>query len=187
MRPIAGRMRPKTSASGIFSTNRNRPVSTSMLTRILVPKPKKAFQSPGAHKIGRKPAVDVVIARSSSCLGNSVRSPTPIPSAHEGRAPAGICKNPKRLPNIHANGMPVMTSRRGSWEGDSESAENAVDSNRLGAARVFRSQDARAHRPAYSRGQRAPHNHGSVDKLSKRPAARRKIRQTFERELTAGN
>jgi hypothetical protein len=33
-----------------------------------VPKPKKAFQSPGAHKIGRKPAVDVVvvIARSSS-------------------------------------------------------------------------------------------------------------------------
>src|SRR5258708_40061331 len=69
MRPIAGRMRPKTSASGIFSTNRNRPVSTNMLTRILVPKPKKAFQSPGAHKIGRKPAVDVevvVIARSSS-------------------------------------------------------------------------------------------------------------------------
>src|SRR4029077_10476405 len=68
MRPIAGRMRPKTIASGIFSTNRNRPVSTSMLTRILVPKPKKAFQSPGAHKIGRKPAVDVVdvIARSSS-------------------------------------------------------------------------------------------------------------------------
>src|SRR5580700_263296 len=68
MRPIAGRMRLKTSASGIFSTNRNRPVSTNMLTRILVPKPKKAFQSPGAHKIGRKPAVDVVvvIARSSS-------------------------------------------------------------------------------------------------------------------------
>src|SRR5258708_10442605 len=67
MRPIAGRMRPKSSASGISSTNRNRPVSTNMLTRILVPKPKKAFQSPGAHKIGRKPAVDVVvIARSSS-------------------------------------------------------------------------------------------------------------------------
>src|ERR1700685_883851 len=61
MRPIAGRMRPNTSESGIFSTNRNRPVSTSMLTRILVPKPKKAFQSPGAHKIGRKPAVDVVL------------------------------------------------------------------------------------------------------------------------------
>src|SRR5258707_259980 len=54
-------MRPKTSASGIFSTNRNRPVSTNMLTRILVPKPKKAFQSPGAHKTGRKPAVDVVV------------------------------------------------------------------------------------------------------------------------------
>ena len=61
MRPIAGRMRPKTSESGIFSTNRNRPVSTNMLTRMLVPKPKKAFQSPGAHRIGRKPVVDVVV------------------------------------------------------------------------------------------------------------------------------
>src|SRR5580693_8208427 len=61
MRPIAGRMRPNTSESGIFSTNRNRPVSTSMLTRMLVPKPKKAFQSPGAHKIGRKSVVDVVV------------------------------------------------------------------------------------------------------------------------------
>src|SRR5712691_4046700 len=50
--PSAGRMRPKTSESGIFSTNRNRPVSTSMLTRILVPKPKNAFQSPGVHIAG---------------------------------------------------------------------------------------------------------------------------------------
>src|SRR5580704_2381255 len=68
MRPIAGRMRPKTRESGVFSTKRNRPVSTSMLTRMLVPKPKKAFQSPGAHKIGRKSVVDVVvvIAPSSS-------------------------------------------------------------------------------------------------------------------------
>ena len=46
-------MRPNTSKSGIFSTNRRRPVSTSMLTRILVPNPKKAFQSPGVHKTGR--------------------------------------------------------------------------------------------------------------------------------------
>jgi hypothetical protein len=68
---------------------------------------------------------------------NAVRSPTPIPSAHEGRAPAAICKNPKRLPNIHANGMPVVTSRGGPWEGDEESAENTVDSNRLEAARWF--------------------------------------------------
>ena len=47
-------MRPNTSESGIFSTNRNRPVSTSMLTRMLVPKPKKAFQSPGVHSAGLK-------------------------------------------------------------------------------------------------------------------------------------
>src|SRR4029450_2721094 len=46
-------MRPNTSESGIFSTKRNRPVSTSMLTRMLVPKPKNAFQSPGVHSTGR--------------------------------------------------------------------------------------------------------------------------------------
>ncbi len=51
--PTAGRMRPNTSASGIFSTNRSSAVSVSMLTRILVPKPKNAFQSPGVHKVGR--------------------------------------------------------------------------------------------------------------------------------------
>ena len=34
-------MRPNTSESGIFSTKRNSPVSTSMLTRMLVPKPNK--------------------------------------------------------------------------------------------------------------------------------------------------
>ena len=45
-------MRPNTSASGIFSTKRNSPVSTSMLTRMLVPKPKKAFQSPGVQSFG---------------------------------------------------------------------------------------------------------------------------------------
>src|ERR1700745_2815094 len=57
-------MRPNTSEAGIFSTNRNSPVSTSILTRILVPKPKKAFQSPGVHKTGLKsdlPAVPVML------------------------------------------------------------------------------------------------------------------------------
>src|ERR1700745_188300 len=47
-------MRPNTSESGIFSTKRNSAVSVSMLTRMLVPKPKKAFQSPGVHIFGRK-------------------------------------------------------------------------------------------------------------------------------------
>src|ERR1700733_5391107 len=47
-------MRPNTSSSGILSTKRNRPVNTSMLTRMLVPKPKNAFQSPGTQnfKVG---------------------------------------------------------------------------------------------------------------------------------------
>jgi hypothetical protein len=61
--PSAGRMRPKTSESGIFNTNRNKPVSTSILTRILVPNPKNAFQSPAVHKAGRfiSDAVAVII------------------------------------------------------------------------------------------------------------------------------
>src|ERR1700683_3659296 len=112
MRPIAGKMRPKTSESGIFNTNRNRPVSTSMLTRILVPKPKKAFQSPGAHKIGRKPAVDVVVVIARSSIM------------------AGICKIPSDCGTIHASGMPIMTPRRRGAEGGDESGENTVDSKR---------------------------------------------------------
>src|ERR1700755_2557609 len=45
-------MRPNTRESGIFSTKRRSPVSTSMLTRMLVPNPKNAFQSPGVHSAG---------------------------------------------------------------------------------------------------------------------------------------
>src|ERR1700748_2938579 len=45
-------MRPNTSESGIFSTNRSSAVSVSILTRMLVPKPKKAFQSPGVQRAG---------------------------------------------------------------------------------------------------------------------------------------
>src|SRR5271165_2632066 len=52
IRPVAGRMRPKTRLSGIFKTNRSSPVSVSRLTRILVPNPKNAFQSPGTHSFG---------------------------------------------------------------------------------------------------------------------------------------
>src|SRR3954447_12530972 len=53
-------MRPNTNVSGIFSTNRSRPVSTSMLTKMLVPKPKKAFQSPGVHNAGAKLFADLM-------------------------------------------------------------------------------------------------------------------------------
>ena len=45
-------MRPNTRSSGIFSTKRNSAVSVSMLTRMLVPKPKNAFQSPRVHSAG---------------------------------------------------------------------------------------------------------------------------------------
>src|SRR5690242_904018 len=58
-------MRPNTSWSGILSTKRKRPVRTSMLTRMLVPNPKKAFQSPGVQMVGRRDlSVTIVIARS---------------------------------------------------------------------------------------------------------------------------
>jgi hypothetical protein len=64
-------MRPNTSESGIFSTKRSSPVSTSMLTRMLVPNPKNAFQSPEVHKVGVlvSDAVDV-IARSCQLVGS---------------------------------------------------------------------------------------------------------------------
>src|SRR6267143_6978199 len=52
IRPVAGRMRPNTRSSGIFNTKRNSAVSVSRLTRMLVPKPKKAFQSPGTQIFG---------------------------------------------------------------------------------------------------------------------------------------
>ena len=45
-------MRPKMMSPGICSTNCSSPVSTSRLTRMLVPKPKKAFQSPGVQSLG---------------------------------------------------------------------------------------------------------------------------------------
>ena len=38
-------------SSGIFSTKRSSAVSVSRLTRMLVPKPKNAFQSPGTHSL----------------------------------------------------------------------------------------------------------------------------------------
>ena len=73
-------MRPNTSESGIFSTKRNSPVSTSILTRILVPKPKNAFQSPGVHNTGLKPAVPVVLVLIVMLpLPNCLKSPVSLP------------------------------------------------------------------------------------------------------------
>src|ERR1700757_3407310 len=55
-------MRPNTMLSGIFKTKRKSPVSTSMLTRMLVPNPKNAFQSPDVQTAGLKPAgADVAV------------------------------------------------------------------------------------------------------------------------------
>ena len=74
-------MRPNTSESGIFSTKRNSPVSTSMLTRMLVPKPKNAFQSPGVHNAGLKsPLLAVIVALiAMPPLPVGSKSPLPLP------------------------------------------------------------------------------------------------------------
>src|SRR4051812_987592 len=50
--PAAGRMRLKTSQSGIWRTKRSSALRVNRLTRMLVPKPKKAFQSPGTQSNG---------------------------------------------------------------------------------------------------------------------------------------
>src|SRR5882672_5030011 len=63
-------MRPNTIPSGIFSTKRSRPVSTSILTRMLVPKPKKAFQSPGVHKVGLKLVVVALLIDGSPIMSS---------------------------------------------------------------------------------------------------------------------
>src|SRR5690349_1994359 len=62
MSPVAGRILPKTRSSGIFSTKRRSAVRVRRFTRMLVPKPKKAFQSPGTHSLGLK-AVFMVVFR----------------------------------------------------------------------------------------------------------------------------
>ena len=91
-------MRPNTSASGIFSTKRSSPVSTSMLTRMLVPKPKKAFQSPGVHNAGLKS--DFRQSPSWSCSSRCLpllhcwKSPVPSPS----RTAAESLTQPKMPP-----------------------------------------------------------------------------------------
>src|SRR3981081_2117940 len=53
--PNAGRIRPKTIASGSFTTPSTSPVSTSTLSSTLVNNPKNAFQSPGTHKGTARP------------------------------------------------------------------------------------------------------------------------------------
>src|SRR5258707_13138203 len=94
-------MRPNTSESGIFSTNRKRPVSTSMLTRILVPNPKNAFQAPAVHNTGRFISDTVAVtvcsyrsearfqsaprafARPQGCKGEAGRPGLEPPAAHD--------------------------------------------------------------------------------------------------------
>ena len=61
-----------------------------MLTRMLVPKPKKAFQSPGVHSVGLNPVVVLII-----------RSPVRISVALSAAAKAAsICFEPVTQPKM---------------------------------------------------------------------------------------
>src|SRR3954468_3434982 len=60
-------MRPNTMLSGILITKRSSVVSVSRLTRMLVPNPKKAFQSPGVHQAGFVSVAVVWLMSRRSC------------------------------------------------------------------------------------------------------------------------
>src|SRR5208283_535898 len=74
MSPVAGRIRPKTSESGILRTKRSSPVKTRTLTKMLVPKPKKAFQSPGTQSRSLRPSVVAKVCILSALLALRYRS-----------------------------------------------------------------------------------------------------------------
>src|SRR5260370_22986021 len=87
-------MRPKTSESGIFSTNRKRPVSTSMLTRRVGPNPKNAFQSPAVHNTGR------FISDTVAVIVCSYRSEARFQSARRAFARRQGCKGEAGRPDL---------------------------------------------------------------------------------------
>src|SRR5678815_3296135 len=72
-------MRPKTMASGIFNTKRSSAVSVSRLTRMFVPKPKKAFQSPGTQNLGLNVFITVSFRFGFGVYGGDINSPGRIP------------------------------------------------------------------------------------------------------------
>jgi len=51
IRPVAGKIRANTRLSGILRTKRSREVRVSKLTRMFVPKPKNALQSPAPAQL----------------------------------------------------------------------------------------------------------------------------------------
>ena len=79
MSPAAGKMRLNTSSLGICKTNLSRALSVSRLTRMLVPKPKKAFQSPGTQSLGLPsiPVVGAEVILSPPCLEHYLVAPRP--------------------------------------------------------------------------------------------------------------
>jgi hypothetical protein len=120
-------------------------------------------------------------------LGNSMRSPTPVPSAHEDRARRGYAKIPSDCVTILASVVPIMTSSRWLLEGDKENNESTADSNRSGPGCVPSAICILPIERPTAGARRSIHGHESVDKLSKRPAARCRIRQTIKLEFAASS
>src|SRR5258708_14518846 len=88
MSPVAGRIRRNTSSSGILSTKRKSPLKTSRFTRMLVPNPKYAFQSPGVHRAGFFSVV----------IGSSFALARACPSVHGAENPSRIGFPPENAP-----------------------------------------------------------------------------------------
>src|ERR1035438_4852256 len=82
--PSAGRMRENTISGGSFTTPKLRPESTMTLSRTLVNRPKKPFQSPGTH--GLTAPIDGTTAVSTEAATSSVSIMTQSPS--DGDLPA---------------------------------------------------------------------------------------------------
>src|SRR5689334_7960685 len=108
-------MRPNTIESGILSTKRNRPVSTSMLTRMLVPKPKNAFQSVIVQTFGRKILVSVML------IARSCRMPARFESFHHALASRADVPSPDR--EVRANKRETSAPTRGLLEAEADAAE----------------------------------------------------------------
>src|SRR5580700_8093957 len=123
-------MRWKTSSSGILRTKRNRPVSTSKLTRILVPNPKNAFQSPGVHNFGSSAGVDVTSAMGSSSSFLLVARPLESVVVRQClKDPRGVRHPPEnpalRLDHLQGDVMKLLEVRRAAIARD-DAAEAAI-------------------------------------------------------------
>src|SRR5664279_485964 len=94
--PSAGKMREKTISGGSLTTPKLKPESTMTLSRTLVNRPKKPFQSPGTHGFTRP--IDGTTAVSTEAEMSSVSIMTRTPS--DGHLFASVLQRPDDVGTI---------------------------------------------------------------------------------------